>query len=472
MKRVASRDGTAFAVPFRLETKGLVSGDRLPPDVISVLKQGCFSCPGSIRERIEKMAVDLAETEVSRTEFDYSRYRDQVLEQLKSELKEGRKNQISAHNLLVFQIMRSLDSFNMGRFFPTPASFVRPEAVDPSRFPRGFPHQLRAQAEAIVIGKLKDSIGQDEYIRFLAQRFTHNQIKEIQSDLKFAGEKNGRDFASLMFELRGLSVAPTINELLLKEEVKRTITDKTSLPLIHIKSLRYTYPEGKKLEVLEHLDRVVSPGIGQETRTYPSEKVIFERLSRLVGLFRHYGVEANLTVLVADNDLEILFPEGNSLVSQAEVQRARLAARRYVQNVKANNPRLADQIHLLTEYLHDSALEDRYALVVDQVLREVRAGGRELLEETVIERRVEYQFEHYQAMFGRRYSRTEARFTAYNQIAISMVLSVVFESFPRVPIVVIDDRGQENNLIGGYKPDSAAIFLAKLKDRTVIKEKC
>jgi hypothetical protein len=250
------------------------------------------------------------------------------------------------------------------------------------------------------------------------------------------------------------------------------MTDKTSLPLIHIKSLRYTYPEGKKLEVLEHLERVVSLGIGSETRTYPGEKVIFKRLSRLVGLFGHYGVEANLTVLVADNDLEILFPEGNSLVSQAEVQRARSAARRYIQNLKTSYPRLANQIHLLTEYLHDSALEEKYALVVKEVLREARVGGRELLEESVIERRVNYQFEHYRAMFGRKYSRTEARFTAYNQIALSMALSIIFESFPRLPIVFIDDRGQENNLIGGYKPNSAVIFLTKLKDKTVIKEKC
>ena len=49
-------------------------------------------------------------------------------------------------------------------------------------------------------------------------------------------------------------------------------------------------------------------------------------------------------------------------------------------------------------------------------------------------------------------------------IANNMALSVVFSRFRSRPIVFIDDRGEENKLIGGITPTSRAVFLTKLKD--------
>jgi hypothetical protein len=124
---------------------------------------------------------------------------------------------------------------------------------------------------------------------------------------------------------------------------------------------------------------------------------------------------------------------------------------------------------LLSDFLADFGLRRQYEIVRETVYREARAGGRRLVKETVIEERVNRQFEHYREMFGQRYTREEARFTACCQIANLMALSVIFENFPG-SIVVIDDRGRENNLIGGYRPGLAAVYFTKLKDPVIIKK--
>lgn len=466
----SSRGNVAFGLPFEHKIESSPRAE-FPPEVRVVLNTKCFCFRGTIIEEIERRAVSQAEKKIQEPTFDPSVYDDKVLTKLMSELKENtNKEGISEYDCIVHRIMCHLDPFNMRRFFPTPKTLVHPKEIDTSLLPRGVPQGLRRQAEAITVGKLKDAIGEEEYLRFLALQIIQREIRKIKADLKFAGEKVGPNFAGLMFELRGLSVAPTVNESLLRQEIKKVIEEGNRLFLFHIKSLRYTYPRGKSLKVLDHLNEVISPGIGKELRVYPGEEAIFERLTRIVDLFGCYGVETKPVVLISDNDLEILFPEGNSLVSQAEIRKARGAVKRYIQNLKAINFGLTEEIFLLTDFLDRFGLEGKYNSLTQKIVRELRIEKGGLIKNSLIETRVNHQFEHYREMFGSRYTRAEARFTAYNQIANLMALSVVFEGFPGVPVVVVDDRGQENNLISGYQSDSAAIFFAQLKDKTVIKK--
>lgn len=393
---------------------------------------------------------------------------EQVLSTVVSGLKQARNTKSSLYDYLIVDLMRQLDPANMARFYRGIVCLSEKSDF----FPKGFPFELRQKAESILIAKLKDVIGPREILDYLVTELKKKEIRQIEKDIAFATSQgvDGERFAGLMFELRKLSTSSTINELLLKKEIVRVLREKGSLTLIHIKSLRYTYPEGKKLKVLDHLEKVVSPGIGREVRIYPSEKVIFERLMRVIDLLAHYGIKTNLVILVAGNDLEILFPDGNSLVSQDEVRRARTAARRYIQTLKTYCLDLTEQTFLLTDYLRNYGLEEKYHSVVREVFRAMRVEGGSLVKNTLVEQRVNHQFEHYCEMFGPRYTRREARLTAYHQIANLMALSVVFESFSEIPIVMVDDRGQENVLVGGYQPDTRAIFFSQLKDKTIIKK--
>jgi len=94
--------------------------------------------------------------------------------------------------------------------------------------------------------------------------------------------------------------------------------------------------------------------------------------------------------------------------------------------------------------------------------------GERYVKSRVLNMRISEQFEHYSAMFGS-YSRDLARYTATRMIANVLALSVVFGSFSGRPLLVIDSRGLENELIGGYNPQSVVKYFTKLKDPTEIK---
>jgi hypothetical protein len=360
------------------------------------------------------------------------------------------------------RIIKAISSVKAGRFLEVKADF--PDF--PTIFSRG---------QALLMTKTRVLVGRDfatEARDYLIQRYEREEEEKLEKDqrlflsLGLSLEKADKA-AALCFDLRGVASAPTINESLFKKAIAKAIQEEKPLDLVHIKSLRYTYPEGKRLVVLNHLDEELSAGFGDERRRYPGEKIILARLGRIMELFCSYGIKPRLTVLVADNDLEVLFPPSNRLVSPTEVLKARKMGEEYISEFAGKASLLTKDIFLLTDYLALLQISETYEKIRLKILEDIK-GRRQLVKETVIEERVNHQFEHYREMFGARYTRSEARNTAYGQIANLLMLSVVFESFPGLPVVIIDDRGRENRLIGGFNPGSSAIFLTKVKDPTVI----
>lgn len=326
---------------------------------------------------------------------------------------------------------------------------------------------LSALAKTQVLAELDERLKNPrDQVEFLIESFVTKEKQQLERDYIFAldtcgDRKIAQRFASCMFELRILSSYPTINTRLFSTLVLDGMMGRT-LNLMHIKSLRYTYPDQERLRILENIDEAKSRGINGEIRIYPSERIIFKRLDRISALFNFYGVKSRLVVIAADRDLDYLFPTDGSLINHEQLQEAKRAARTYIDCLSESYP--YTDLYLLNDYLSKRAIGARYEELYQKAISDGKRGGGKLVSEKVLEMRVNHQYEHYREMFGSKYSRAHARNTAIHQIADMIALSVLFNDFDPKPIVVIDGRGFENELIGGSDSSSRTIFLTKLKD--------
>lgn len=331
--------------------------------------------------------------------------------------------------------------------------------TDPQLVP-GF----HKRSQAIVEQQIRSSISESDCHDYLADKMAKSLTRQIVRSLFFAAN-HGLDqdqalrFMGISYELDKLKSHDTIGNL--SELVSQAILLHRSVELLHIKSIRFTYPSGTRLEVVEDTSSISQPRPGGGVRVYPSEEIIFERLSAIAEIFKRHGVGVNLSLIVSDHDLEYCFPPEQNIVPAQDVKDARRSIDRYIDFLRSTHSEFQN-IFTLTEYLDLSQATDKYNRLFSMLVFQGQGGGGQHVSEKILEMRVDGQFEHYKEMFPR-YTRELARHTAIRQIANVMALSVIFETFPSVPLLTIDSRGFEDQLIGGYNPRSVVKFFTKLK---------
>jgi len=412
----------------------------------------------SISEEIyglaKEMALSLGTPEVSRQE---------VVEAVIREYKRQKNfSGFSAYDQMVFAL---IEKMNGQRDLIEGIRRGKTSFLDVPRFPG-----LRKKAEVLLEGKIAGDLKPKDIGLYLIYKNYASLLRDYARDLFFVINQGGREkaveFLQLMHALRKTQTSEPIIYQELRGLAFDAFVKKSVVELVHIKSLRFTYPGGRNLRVLKDTVCVKQDGLPGETRVYPSEAVIFQRLRAFEKIFRDSGISTQMTVIVSDSDLDYCFPEGQDLVPPADVLASRIAAKEYVKFLQEHHGNEA-RIRLLSEYLSEGGIHEEFDRVFDEVLEDESKGGDIHVKPKVLEMRVSEQFEHYQKMFGS-YSRFLARFTATRQIANLLALSVVFNSFPNKPLLVIDSRGFENELIGGYDPGSVIKFFTKLKDPVVI----
>lgn len=340
--------------------------------------------------------------------------------------------------------------------------------------PFGYPDASK-KANSILIGKIKDGIDSKLKLEFLEQQNTKVGIRNLAKEMFYAINKFDLkneeliSYLKLHFELRFIQAAPMENQDVFKKQLAEAVKKNERIHLVFIKSLRYSYVDGKRMVVIGHLGDVEKKDINGDTRVYFNEYIILKRLEKILELISDSNVEVDLTVLIADNDLEILFPEDNSFVPKEDVVEARKSAERYIKTLKKEASGLTANVHLLTEYLQMKKLDDKYSQKVKRVYKDAK-GPNIIVRDSDVEERVNYRYEFFSSLYGKSYSRKDARDTMCNQVAHVMALSVVFEDFEGVPVVLMDDRGRENKMVGGLNSKSRSIFLTKLKEPTIIKK--
>lgn len=332
--------------------------------------------------------------------------------------------------------------------------------TDPQLVP-GF----HKRSQVIVEQQIRSSISESDCHDYLADKMAKSLTRQIVRSLFFA-TNHGLDqdqslrFMGISYELDKLKSRDTIGNL--SELVSQAILLHRPVELLHIKSIRFTYPMGNRLQVLEDTNSVTQPSADNGYRTYPGEAVIFQRLSSVAEIFNKHGVDVSLSLIVSDHDLQYCFPPQQQIVPHQDVVDASLSVERYINFLRSQYPKFKN-IYTLTEYLHLAHANESYQQLFSMLVFQGQGGGGQHVSEKILEMRVDGQFEHYKEMFPG-YTRELARYTAIRQIANVMALSAVFNTFPSTPLLTIDSRGFEDQLIGSYNPSSVVKLFTKLKD--------
>ena len=392
--------------------------------------------------------------------------REQATQTIIQEYKKARvANGLSAYDDMVLSLIAVEEQSHLL------VSKIRRGKIAPKDLPKNFPGE-RKRAEIILQGKIASDLKPADITNYLVKKAYVSRLRRYSRDLFLAvnngGEEKAAEFLLLLYSLERIKTSEPITSLHLKERILGCLMRGEPLDIVHIKSLRFTYPEGKRLKILENTSTVVQDGLPDEKRRYPSEEVIFSRLSQFKRIFKETGIRVQSTVIVADFDLDYCFPSGQNLVPSGDLVLAKDSARKYLDNLKDCYSRQMT-ILSLSEFLKLKSLAAKYDELFKSLVAEGNRGGGLRIKEKMLEMRVNEQYEHYRQMFGT-YSRNSARHTAIRQMASLLALSVVFEAFPGPPLLVIDSRGFENELIGGCNPDSVIKFFTKLKDPVEIKK--
>ncbi len=405
--------------------------------------------------RLEEITASAQESASQHSDIDH--LKPQAIEFYLSQLKQT--------GLYEQAVLRLISRDHLFRSAPYAAQILAGKSPE---LPNYYPSDHK-KAEILVVGALISAISLPECRQYLARHLVKSRIQEIAKNMFFAinrglNPEQVTTFVSIIYQLEKIQAAPTLGNL--REVLLNAILSSSPVELVHIKSIRFTYPGGSNLRVIEDTAPVEQLTVDQGHRLYPSEEVIFSRLNAVASIFRTHGLSVNTSIIVSDHDLQYCFPSQQGIVPSSDVSLAHQSVNRYISYLRQHHPE-CQNIYTLTEYLQLSHAVDRYDQLFSMLVFQGHGGGGQHVSEKILEMRVNSQFEHYRDMFGPGYTRELARFTAIRQIANVLALSAVFETFPTIPILVIDSRGFEDQLIGGYNPKSVAKFFTKLKDPVV-----
>lgn len=405
---------------------------------------------------ISDYLYQIAKTRINSLDFDRISLKDEVVEALIQKYKRQPADGMSAYDRLVFDLISADEGADLAHMGAKSFSFQKLAPDFPSK---------RKRAEVLLRGKISGDLNSDDVREYLVEKVYAGILREYGREMFQAinaglGERVV-DYLILKYKLDQLETKDPLSRNVLQKALFEAFKNRRTLEIVHVKSLRFTYPSGQNLKIVEHTGRVEQQGLGGR-RVYPSEEAIFSRISRFVGYCQEAGLLTNLTVIVSDPDLDYCFPAGQKMVPQEDVLLAKDSATKYVSALEREfSPQFAT--FSLNHFLDFKDVRGNFESIVREVENECRAGGGNRIKAKVLEDRVNEQFEHYREMFGQ-YNREQARFTAVCQIANVIALTAVFESFPSIPIFVCDTRGIEDELIGSYRPNSVAKFFMKLKD--------
>lgn len=375
-----------------------------------------------------------------------------------SELKLQANGLISPYKALVDSQITAIDP-NM----ETSQNLLASGKIDPKQMPQGYPI-LHKRAEGIILAKVRESIKEGDKKYVAERKSIVEQMREMARELFFAINKLGleggnlKDYLMILFEISLAEEADQIQPVEFRRQLAESLISGSPLKLVHIKCLRFVYPKEGGVRILTNTKDVVIDGVlGKYSPK--SEENLFPRLCNLRDLFERYGITIQFTVCLADNDLDLLFPEGNRYVNQECLEKARQNLSDYIAYLKQKH---GDTFKFVT--LNDLAKESggKYKVLYEEVVQDLTQMRGRYVNSNFFERdRVNHQFEYYQRLFGPSYSRKEARRSIIAQTASTIALKESLRVLNESLILIEEDRGGENKLIAGGK---VPVLFVKLRD--------
>lgn len=362
-----------------------------------------------------------------------------------SELKLRKNSPFSVYDDLVFKIIEQAGDLSARKYIQS----LKAQKIG-VEVPPIFPSQ-RKRADAIVMGKLRSDIDEDEVIAYLRRQELDREIRRISQDMFYA-INNGLigteilKYMGIMHDLIVLETASPINESKMKRFILRSIKDGIALNLVHVKCLRFSYPEGVSLKLITHLGSMkIKDRFGGIFITTDESK-LFENLKYLIDIFERNSIKLRILVMVADNDLLDNFPQKmDDIIPISDINQAQIDTNLYIEEL--NKYSNGVEVKRLTDILEEKGLANGYNDIRELVLISLRRGDSKFITEKVIEDMVNYRFERDKALFER-VTRAISRERVYQKMASIIALQVLEEEGL---FLVTNSHGDENKLIAGGK---------------------
>ena len=330
----------------------------------------------------------------------------------------------------------------------------------PSTFPRD--HKL---AESLVVGTVSSSIGERECREYLAYKKVKSRIQDIAQDMFFA-VNNGltseqtQNYLSVIYELEKLKTAEFTNYPQIRQNILKSIKTNQTLELAHMKCLRFTFPHGNRLSLLEHTDDAIVVTKNNETHHPKSESKLFDRLENILSIFIKSKLNIKLTILVSDQEINDYFPDSNTfgMLPRVDLANVHRSLHKYLCAVKQRFP--IHQVLFLREHLSNNNMLSTYDQTRSNILHNL-STGKSIYPENFVESRVDYRYESNSRIFTNPPDRMVARVQINGVLASMAALCVLGSKY----ILIEDDRGDENNYIGGHGKSAIPVIFCKLRDK-------
>ena len=366
--------------------------------------------------------------------------------------------QTGAYEKMVLEIISKDESF-------TTSKITREILLGKSHeLPPTFPGDHK-KAEALVYGTASSSIGENECKEFLVSKFVKSNVQEIAKDLFFASNHNlsseqSMRFTGVMYEIKKLKTAEFTNLPQIKQNILMSIKTGQILEMIHMKCLRFTFPYGNRLSLLEHTDDVIVTTKNNETHQPKTESKLFERLENILSIFEKFGLNVKFTVLVSDQEINDYFPNKNTfgMLPTIDLVNADQSLHKYLDAIKKCFTK--HQVFFLREYLSNNNLLSVYDHTRSKTICDLSVG-KSIYPENFVESRVDYRYESNLKIFTNPSDRETARIQINGVLASMMALCVLGSKY----ILIEDDRGDENNYIGGHGKSALPVIFCKLRDK-------
>lgn len=402
-------------------------------------------------------------------EEDYSQERIEELKQpvfdfyvkrLKKECNNGRP----VYDDLMLRVAEELAS-------GTAKSFIRSSRLTglKTEIPFGVPGILR-KAENLILGKLAGDLGPKEYRYYLQEMAIRERLKQVSQDLFFArnfglNDEQALKFMGLFLEMRLRQTAMPTNLKLLRSNIAGAFLQEGELEVINLKCLRYGYPRGQAFEVINHCgdDMVLT----KEGENYPlaGDGKVLESLEHSGEIFRYYLPDTVYRILVMDQDLKdhFLGKSSQQVFAEGCLQKAERNCGLYLENIR----KAVASKGLVAEGLRSCLARKKLLDIFDRD-REREFGklysGVSKMPEGFVESRVNYRYETNKQILASDPGRDYARERTYNQLATLQALGVLRQQTE--PFILIEeDKGEENNYIGGHGNTALPVIFVDLRDQ-------
>ncbi len=405
---------------------------------------------------------DILALDTDKGNLDQGAKEEDLMQFVSSLLKNKKHDNISCYEELVLSMVTEEGSFSFNELY---LSFKNFRLTNDTRYlVAGFASYFN-EAEQRMSIELEDVLSMQAVEKHInSLYFFYNRMRKVELQLsryqKILKSDQYENLSLLLYELDKLKTDKIINYNGFIQEIIEAYKTGKPLDIVHMKCLRYTYPDGQ-LVLLEDMDDATISTKNRMDYSVKSESQLFSRINRFLDLLKYYGINPRLNIILADDDLDYF-----KFVDRQDLNRAEDSVGAYVSAVKREARRvLGANVSIV---LMSDLVDNEYCRLFTQI-RGLLDNGHSVgkLTQRTLQTQIDRGFEVYKRIMSYPLTRQVVRnFVIERTAGVLSLQHILKGAFSGHCVLIEDSRGNENHYIGtgsdGKLPGS--IFFIKLRD--------